>query len=345
MEETGLDLKRLCPTRWSSRIDSVSTVKTKHRAIIRCLTKLEFSRVKGVGSTSKGLLNRVKSFEFTMTLLFWEKILTKTQAVSNLLQTKNIDLSALTTALDSLNKHLTRLEENWDSLITEGVQQAKFAGGEEDFTLSMSRNLYCYYGKSRVDLDAPSKEKLYRANIFLPCLRECKKQVQLRFDGHNQTVQLFKCLSPRFLAELSVQKIEKAAGDLRERYCSDLGVDFVSQLTDLSSDYRQEILGMTSQRQILDFILKSDLGLLYPEVVTGLYLFVTLPVSVASAERTFSKLKLIKNYLRSTMKQQRLTALAMISIELETAQALDRSDLVKKFAGMKVRRGQRFNLK
>ena len=68
------------------RYSSVRAVKTKRREIIRCLTKLEFSRVKGVGSTSKGLLNRVKSFEFTVTLIFWEKILTKTQAVSNLLQ-------------------------------------------------------------------------------------------------------------------------------------------------------------------------------------------------------------------------------------------------------------------
>jgi len=32
-------------------------------------------------------------------------------------------------------------------------------------------------------------------------------------------------------------------------------------------------------------------------------------VSVASAERSFSKLKLIKSYLRSTMSQQRLNEL------------------------------------
>ena len=30
----------------------------------------------------------------------------------------------------------------------------------------------------------------------------------------------------------------------------------------------------------------------------------TIPVSVASAEKSFSKLKLIKSYLRSTMSQQ-----------------------------------------
>nr|CAI5858450.1 unnamed protein product [Callosobruchus analis] len=37
-----------------------------------------------------------------------------------------------------------------------------------------------------------------------------------------------------------------------------------------------------------------------------------MPVSVASCERSFSKLKLIKTYLRSTMGQERLSGLAIL---------------------------------
>ena len=40
----------------------------------------------------------------------------------------------------------------------------------------------------------------------------------------------------------------------------------------------------------------------------------TLPISVAEEKRSFSKLKLIKTDLRSTMSQERLTGLAIISI-------------------------------
>jgi hypothetical protein len=40
-----------------------------------------------------------------------------------------------------------------------------------------------------------------------------------------------------------------------------------------------------------------------------------IPVKVASAENSFSKLKLIKSYLRSTLSQKRLNELAIISIE------------------------------
>ncbi len=46
-----------------------------------------------------------------------------------------------------------------------------------------------------------------------------------------------------------------------------------------------------------------------------------MPVTVASAERSFSKLKLIKNDLRSTMDQDRLVHLALISIEHAVARS------------------------
>jgi hypothetical protein len=41
----------------------------------------------------------------------------------------------------------------------------------------------------------------------------------------------------------------------------------------------------------------------------------SIPVTSASAERSFSKLKIIKNYLRSTLSQCKLTSLATLSIE------------------------------
>ncbi|XP_060878211.1 uncharacterized protein LOC132950689 [Metopolophium dirhodum] len=58
----------------------------------------------------------------------------------------------------------------------------------------------------------------------------------------------------------------------------------------------------------------------------------------AGAERTFSKLKLIKTYLRSTMSQQRLTGLATISIEKELSEQLNYEDIINDFASKKARK-------
>ena len=67
-------------------------------------------------------------------------------------------------------------------------------------------------------------------------------------------------------------------------------------------------------------------------------ILLTVPVTVASGERSFSKLKLIKTYLRSTMLQSRLSSLGTLSIENEIAENLDFSVLIKDFADKKARK-------
>ncbi len=49
-------------------------------------------------------------------------------------------------------------------------------------------------------------------------------------------------------------------------------------------------------------------------------------------------MKLIKNYLRSTMSQERLVGLAMMSIEHEILQEIDIESIMKDFAEKKARK-------
>lgn len=90
--------------------------------------------------------------------------------------------------------------------------------------------------------------------------------------------------------------------------------------------------------KVLDFIKKHSLQELFPNTWITLRILLTIPVTVASGERSFSKLKLIKTYLRSTMSQIRLTSLATLSIENEIAENLDFSSVIKEFANRKARK-------
>ena len=63
-----------------------------------------------------------------------------------------------------------------------------------------------------------------------------------------------------------------------------------------------------------------------------------MPVTVASAERSFSKLKLLKNHLRSSMSQKRLNGLATLCIEKKFLDEIDIHIIVKDFASRNVRR-------
>jgi len=77
---------------------------------------------------------------------------------------------------------------------------------------------------------------------------------------------------------------------------------------------------------------------IFPNLTVALRILLTLPVTVASGERSFSKLKLIKNYLRTTMTQKRLVNPSILSIEKEIAADIDLTSIVREFAEAKARR-------
>ncbi|PIN09162.1 hypothetical protein CDL12_18255 [Handroanthus impetiginosus] len=76
----------------------------------------------------------------------------------------------------------------------------------------------------------------------------------------------------------------------------------------------------------------------FPNAYIAYRIMLTIPVTIASAERSFSKLKLIKSYLRSTMSQERLNGLAILSIEKEILEEIDYKNLINSFASQKARK-------
>ncbi|GFX51561.1 zinc finger MYM-type protein 1 [Trichonephila clavipes] len=72
-------------------------------------------------------------------------------------------------------------------------------------------------------------------------------------------------------------------------------------------------------KQLIQYILENNLEReeIYPNVYITIRIMLTVPVSTASVERSFAKLKLIKTYLRRTMSKERPFALSVVSIEAE----------------------------
>jgi hypothetical protein len=55
-------------------------------------------------------------------------------------------------------------------------------------------------------------------------------------------------------------------------------------------------------------------------------------VTVASVEKSFSKLKLLKSYMRSMVLKERLNDLALIAIENDLLENVQYEDLIDEFA-------------
>ncbi|VAH09446.1 unnamed protein product [Triticum turgidum subsp. durum] len=76
----------------------------------------------------------------------------------------------------------------------------------------------------------------------------------------------------------------------------------------------------------------------YPNICFPYRILLTVPVTVASAERSLLKLKLLKNYLRSTMTQQQSNGLAMLCIDKKLLDEIDIDPMISDFASKNVRR-------
>ena len=106
----------------------------------------------------------------------------------------------------------------------------------------------------------------------------------------------------------------------------------------ISISHRMEGEGINSPHQLLQYICKNRMCEIFSNLTVALRILLTLPVTVASGERSFSKLKLIENYLRTSMTQNRLVNLAILSIEKEIAAGIDLTLVVREFAEAKARR-------
>ena len=127
-------------------------------------------------------------------------------------------------------------------------------------------------------------------------------------------------------------------------YPDDFTENLETELTSFASEFKKEIADKTSVLEIVGLMLESRVSSSFPEAYKLLVLFVTVPVTVATAERSFSKLKLIKTYLRSKIPQERLDNLALLSIENSEAKSIDKAELIQRFANVNARRHKRIGV-
>ena len=131
------------------------------------------------------------------------------------------------------------------------------------------------------------------------------------------------------------------------KHCNDLGILLQhGESKDIESYELYEELqllvpnipeSIKDTKNLIEYIIKNELPI-YPNVYVAIRIMLTMPVSTASAERSFSKLKIITNYLRNSMKQEWLSALGILSIEAELASKIDYKSLLTDFSKAKSRK-------
>lgn len=136
---------------------------------------------------------------------------------------------------------------------------------------------------------------------------------------------------------------------LAELYVKDINLDRLKiqlkMLPDFMKAVNETVKDITNVRTICD-ALTSDSSMLgkkmLSEVATILQIYLTLPVTTSTAERSFSVLRRLKTWLRSTMTQERMNNLLLLHVHKTLTDTLDLKQIADEFSSVNERRIQFF---
>lgn len=337
-------VKKLSDTRWEAKINSVKSVRYQICEIHDALVTLANVTEKTDHTTSheaSTLAEQLKDFGFILSLVVWYEILFQINVVSKSLQSQDMDLGKSAEMLENCCNFFEEYRKTgFKKAYCTASDLAKELQVNPEFKPAKRlRRIKRQAGEIATDEPIESPEKKIEVEFFNKLLDVALMSIKERFQQLKDYSDTWS-----FLHDIKKNPEKKELAVL----CANLQQKLtVGSNSDIDGDgLCDELISLKhflpgdniSCITVLNFIRQREIQELYPNVWIAFRIFATIPVTVASGERSFSKLKLIKTYLRSTTSQSRLSNLATLSIENEIAGQLDFSQLIRSFADKKARK-------
>jgi hypothetical protein len=322
-ERNELDKKfqKFCATRWTSHEETLSCFICNLAVIIETLQILSEDSSSKTCSTATSLLNTIHKFQFLACLIIVEYYLKFTKPLSMILQSPDCDLIRATDDAKDLVDYLTNRRNN-EPLFVELFDKIKALGAEIGVEPNTPRlcGRQIHRSNAIVNTHAGSISAYYKMNLHHPFLDHLIAELNSRLLSAVSRVQAHYLL-PQRLPQLTDDKWK----DIKVTYSSFINVDEIdAELERWRYKYRE--MRDDTQQQLFQLTLEVCIQItkdLYPNIHNIFLVLLTMPVSTASAERSFSCLKRLKSYLRSTMGAERLNGLAMMHIHHEISVDVD----------------------
>ena len=329
-------LQRLSDTRWACRFFAVDAVYTTYSAILATLQVIADGDDRKKANEATGILLQVQSFKYlTASFLFW-CVLSITKGLSDQLQSTKMNMAKaadlVTASIETLQEF--RSDEEWDKLYKYVTDVAKL----HDINEAPPRPRRQRRLPSRLSAEANviialetigfretvTASNDYKICLYYPVLDAVILELNSRFAGKNldlmRSIQCCNPESPHFL---------------NSNYLTTLAEMYRLDKKSLSMECKLALRALDGKEMesINDvFVELLPLKAAFPVLTRMIQIVLTIVVSTAECERSFSTLTRTKTYLRSTMSEERLINLAVLSIEKELSQNLSLDKVIDTFA-------------
>ncbi|KAM0017394.1 putative HAT dimerization domain-containing protein [Helianthus debilis subsp. tardiflorus] len=204
--------------------------------------------------------------------------------------------------VDKLIKYLKDYREvGFSKAIDEAIEIANELGINTEFPQKgVIRRNKQFDENSSVEEVIFSLDDDFKVNYFLCIVDQAISYLETRFDQYQKFENKFGFLFPKKLKTLDEKDLKARCYHLQDalKYKEESDVDAKELYLELKLIWTFLLCHIVSPIDALNDIMR--LGHC-PNAINACHVLLTLPVTVASAERSFFKLKLLKSYLRSSM--------------------------------------------
>lgn len=343
-EEPGF--RTLCPTRWTVRASSLHSVLSNYAVLQASLDKFT-EMAKHDPETSarcNGIRYQFESFDFFFGVCLGELVLQVADNLSKALQQKTLSAAegqklaaATVTALQNL-----RTSEKFQSFWHDILEKQTSLDVREP-ALPRKRKAPARFdpGNATSASFPATVEDLYRP-IYFAAFDNTVTAIQDRFKqrGYEQ----YQHLEALLVKGVSGEDIDAERQAVVQLWGDDFNmVTLVTQLSILEGQLRGTPRGDISLSTIIKHVVAlPEKATFMSEVITLLKLILVAPATNATSERSFSALRRLKTYLRSTMTQERLNHCAVLHVTKEECDKLSMVDIAREFVSAKEHRSSVF---
>ena len=335
--------RTLCPTRWTVRADSLQSVLDNYE-VLQDLWEESYSEVRDtdIRARIKGVDAQMKTFDYLFGVMLGQSILRHTDNLSKGLQHETLAASEGQSMAQLTLDTLARLRN--DESFNKFYQDVKYKAETVDVnepSLPRKRKMPKRFQSGDAAHFFPQTESdMFRHKYFeaLDLVTNC---VKTRFDQPG-----FKVF--RNVEELLVKGVQTDFGNycdefsfVTEFYKTDIKKDALKvQLETMRTYFERQERDDIRLNDIVDYlrILEAPMRAIYSEVVTLVRILLVIPATNATSERTFSALRRIKTYLRSTMTQARLNHLITLHVHKDRTDSLNLTEIANEFTSRNEKR-------
>jgi len=290
--------------------------------------------------------NELGEYEFILAIVIWYEVLYAVNLVSKHLQAKDMLIDV---AIEKVEGLISFFKDYRETGFLEALEIAKGIALEMDIGTTFHKRREIkrkrHFDENLDDTNAgtQSAEELFRIGYFLPVVDQTISSLTTRFEQYQSYQQNFGFLfTSETLQSLDDTSLKSSCDNIGAVLTKDGKSDVDANELYVELKFLQDFIPKENMGpiEILKFLKRHDY---FPNASIAYRVLLTIPVIVASAERSFSKLKLLKSYLRSTMTQQRLNDLATIALESGLLEKIDYEHIIEDFISRNTKRMKYFN--